>query len=82
VLDLAHQPDEWIGIDDMVESATVMAMVSRFHDGTDDGPPNDVKFSLDRARADDSVDQCAKGAVCGDRRCPRWSMTLTVEGGP
>jgi succinyl-diaminopimelate desuccinylase len=25
VLDLAHQPDEWIGIDDMVESATVMA---------------------------------------------------------
>jgi succinyl-diaminopimelate desuccinylase len=24
VLDLAHQPDEWVGIDDMVESATVM----------------------------------------------------------
>ncbi len=25
VLDLAHQPDEWVGIDDMVQSATVMA---------------------------------------------------------
>mgnify|MGYP006276865999 CR=1 FL=1 len=25
VLDLAHQPDEWVGIDDMVDSATVMA---------------------------------------------------------
>lgn len=25
ILDLAHQPDEWIGIDDMVQSATVMA---------------------------------------------------------
>ena len=25
ILDLAHQPDEWIGIDDMVESAHVMA---------------------------------------------------------
>jgi succinyl-diaminopimelate desuccinylase len=25
VLDLAHQPDEWIGIDDMVQSAKVMA---------------------------------------------------------
>ncbi len=27
VLDLAHQPDEWIGIDDMVDSAGVMALV-------------------------------------------------------
>ena len=27
VLDLAHQPDEWVGIDDMVESAGVMALV-------------------------------------------------------
>ncbi len=27
VLDLAHQPDEWVGIDDMVESAQVMALV-------------------------------------------------------
>ena len=24
ILDLAHQPDEWVGIDDMVESASVM----------------------------------------------------------
>ncbi|WP_126974873.1 acetylornithine deacetylase/succinyl-diaminopimelate desuccinylase family protein [Frigidibacter oleivorans] len=27
VLDLAHQPDEWIGIADMIDSATVMALV-------------------------------------------------------
>jgi succinyl-diaminopimelate desuccinylase len=26
VLDLAHQPDEWVGIDDMADSAKVMAM--------------------------------------------------------
>ncbi|WEX11444.1 acetylornithine deacetylase/succinyl-diaminopimelate desuccinylase family protein [Chelativorans sp. AA-79] len=26
VLDLAHRPDEWVGIEDMLESATVMAM--------------------------------------------------------
>ncbi len=26
ILDLAHQPDEWIGIDDMVDSAKVMAV--------------------------------------------------------
>ena len=26
ILDLAHQPDEYVGIDDMVESATVMAI--------------------------------------------------------
>ena len=26
ILDLAHQPDEYVGIDDMVESATVMAL--------------------------------------------------------
>ena len=26
VLDLAHQPDEWVGIDDMVQSAQVMAL--------------------------------------------------------
>ncbi|WP_309085865.1 acetylornithine deacetylase/succinyl-diaminopimelate desuccinylase family protein [Chelativorans sp.] len=26
ILDLAHRPDEWVGIDDMVQSATVMAM--------------------------------------------------------
>ena len=25
VLDLAHQPDEWVGIDDMTNSAKVMA---------------------------------------------------------
>ena len=25
ILDLAHRPDEWVGIDDMVQSATVMA---------------------------------------------------------
>jgi len=27
ILDLAHQPDEWIGVDDMVDSAKVMALV-------------------------------------------------------
>jgi succinyl-diaminopimelate desuccinylase len=27
VLDLAHQPDEWIGVDDMADSARVMALV-------------------------------------------------------
>ena len=27
ILDLAHQPDEWVGIKDMVDSATVMALV-------------------------------------------------------
>ena len=27
ILDLAHQPDEWIGVDDMVDSARVMALV-------------------------------------------------------
>lgn len=27
ILDLAHQPDEWVGIDDMVDSAGVMALV-------------------------------------------------------
>ena len=27
ILDLAHQPDEWIGIDDMMDSARVMALV-------------------------------------------------------
>lgn len=26
ILDLAHQPDEWIGIDDMIDSARVMAL--------------------------------------------------------
>ncbi len=26
ILDLAHQPDEWVGIDDMVQSAQVMAL--------------------------------------------------------
>ena len=29
ILDLAHQPDEWIGIDDMTDSATVMALTLR-----------------------------------------------------
>ena len=27
ILDLAHQPDEWIGVDDMIDSAGVMALV-------------------------------------------------------
>lgn len=27
ILDLAHQPDEWIAVDDMVDSAKVMALV-------------------------------------------------------
>ena len=26
ILDLAHQPDEWVGVDDMVDSARVMAL--------------------------------------------------------
>lgn len=26
VLELAHKPDEWVGIDDMVQSAQVMAL--------------------------------------------------------
>jgi succinyl-diaminopimelate desuccinylase len=26
VLDLAHQPDEWVGIDDMTDAAKVMAL--------------------------------------------------------
>src|SRR5690606_19958002 len=26
ILDLAHRPDEWVGIDDMIESAKVMAL--------------------------------------------------------
>ncbi|MEM7644759.1 MAG: hypothetical protein AAF366_19890 [Pseudomonadota bacterium] len=26
ILNLAHQPDEWIGIDDMVDSGKVMAL--------------------------------------------------------
>jgi succinyl-diaminopimelate desuccinylase len=29
ILDLAHQPDEWIGIDDMLDSAKVMALTLR-----------------------------------------------------
>ncbi len=29
VLDLAHQPDEWIGVDDMVDSGKVMALAWR-----------------------------------------------------
>ena len=27
ILDLAHRPDEWIGVDDMLDSAKVMALV-------------------------------------------------------
>ena len=27
ILDLAHQPDEWVGITDMEDSAKVMALV-------------------------------------------------------
>ena len=27
VLDLAHQPDEWIGVQDMIDSARIMALV-------------------------------------------------------
>ena len=26
ILDLAHQPDEWVGVDDMLDSARVMAL--------------------------------------------------------
>ncbi|MDF1873255.1 acetylornithine deacetylase/succinyl-diaminopimelate desuccinylase family protein [Vannielia sp.] len=29
ILDLAHQPDEWVGVQDMVDSAKVMALVLR-----------------------------------------------------
>ena len=28
VLDLAHRPDEWVGIQDMVDSAKVMALAA------------------------------------------------------
>lgn len=28
ILDLAHQPDEWVGIDDMVKAAQVMALAT------------------------------------------------------
>jgi succinyl-diaminopimelate desuccinylase len=28
VLDLAHQPDEWVGVDDMVAAAKVMALAA------------------------------------------------------
>jgi succinyl-diaminopimelate desuccinylase len=26
ILDLAHQPDEWVGVQDMIDSAKVMAL--------------------------------------------------------
>jgi len=26
ILELAHQPDEWVGVDDMADSALVMAL--------------------------------------------------------
>jgi succinyl-diaminopimelate desuccinylase len=26
ILDLAHQPDEWVGVEDMLDSAKVMAL--------------------------------------------------------
>ena len=41
ILDLAHQPDEWVGIDDMLESACVMGrtLLSLLHDdGAGDVP--------------------------------------------
>ena len=28
MLDLAHQPDEWVGIEDMTSAAKVMALVT------------------------------------------------------
>ncbi|MFS2008376.1 acetylornithine deacetylase/succinyl-diaminopimelate desuccinylase family protein [Azospirillum sp. CT11-132] len=37
ILDLAHQPDEWVGIDDMVQSAQVMALATLDLMGGDDG---------------------------------------------
>ncbi|MFP5517072.1 MAG: acetylornithine deacetylase/succinyl-diaminopimelate desuccinylase family protein [Alphaproteobacteria bacterium] len=37
ILDLAHQPDEWVGIDDMVHSAQVMALATLGLMGGDDG---------------------------------------------
>ena len=38
ILDLAHRPDEWVGIDDMVESAKVMAIgLDRLLHGPADG---------------------------------------------
>ncbi|TMV35719.1 M20/M25/M40 family metallo-hydrolase, partial [Thioclava sp. BHET1] len=27
ILDLAHQPDEWVAVDDMMDAARVMALV-------------------------------------------------------
>lgn len=38
VLDLAHQPDEWVGVDDMIDSAKVMAFsLARLLGGQGDG---------------------------------------------
>jgi succinyl-diaminopimelate desuccinylase len=37
ILDLAHQPDEWVGIDDMVHAAQVMALATMGLLGGDDG---------------------------------------------
>ena len=42
VLDLAHQPDEWIGVGDMLDSARVMALVLSDLLGTDSHSPAPV----------------------------------------
>jgi len=42
VLDLAHQPDEWIGVGDMIDSARVMALVLSDLLGTDSHSPAPV----------------------------------------
>ena len=42
VLDLAHQPDEWIGVGDMMDSARVMALVLSDLLGTDSHSPAPV----------------------------------------
>ena len=35
ILDLAHQPDEWIGVDDMIDSAKIMGKaLTNFHSVT------------------------------------------------
>lgn len=42
MLDLAHQPDEWIGVGDMMDSARVMALVLADLLGTDSHSPAPV----------------------------------------
>ncbi len=42
ILELAHQPDEWVGVDDMVQSAQVMAIAAAQLLGLDPEPPSSL----------------------------------------